>query len=125
MGEDFLRRKNDRCQRLADARFMELREPGLFYGVRPEARPEVYALLRPGAVLEIDSELWAPSINPDGSITFRLGQEPVADVAASDAKALGNEARANLVAYVAELDRDAGVVALRVQVLGKAALWDA
>jgi hypothetical protein len=116
MGEDFLKRRNDRFIRQRDAYFVALVEPDLFSELAPITTATIY-----GAILNAvpaNCELWTPEINAGGPIRFYNGDEPAVEVEGAAAEHLSREygnIGAPLVAQVVDSDLDEGIVRLRVR----------
>jgi hypothetical protein len=116
MGEDFLRRRNDRFIRQRDARFVEELGPDLFSACLPDAVVNVC-----GTVLGDVSpgeELWAPEVNPSGPIHFYRGDAPAVRLdgpAADHVRAERDGRTAPVVAQVVQVEHDHGLVTLRVR----------
>ena len=78
MGEDFLRRRNDRFVRQRDACFRMLLERNLFSMIPPPITTTVY-----GSILQTvaaNTELWCPELELGHPIRFYRGQEPSVEV---------------------------------------------
>lgn len=116
MGEDFLRRRNDRFIRQRDARFVEEIGPDLFSACLPDAVVNVCGT----ALGDVSSgdELWASEVNPTGPVNFYRGNLPAVGLdgpAADHVRAEHDGRAAPLVAQVVHVERDYGLVTLRVR----------
>ncbi len=115
MGEDFMRRRNDRFRRQRDARFAAQISPDLFSTCAPTTVVSVC-----GTALDDvcdNQELWTPEIGSAGPICFYRGDVPAVrlDGHAADHVRSGNGDRHTpMVAQVVEVERDHGLVTIRV-----------
>lgn len=116
MGEDFLRRRNDRFIRQRDARFAEEMGPDLFSACRPDAVVNACGT----ALGDVNSgdELWAPEVDPSGPVNFYRGNLPAVRLdgpAADHVRAECVAGAAPVVAQVVQVERDHGLVTLRIR----------
>jgi len=115
MGEDFLRRRNDRFIRQRDARFMQLIERDLFTALPPETITTTIGWVL--AAVEPANELWCHKAQAGTGLRFFKGDQLAIEVAAADAASLvelyGSETP--LVAEVVEVDSEEGLAFLRVR----------
>ncbi|MCC7536891.1 MAG: hypothetical protein IT379_11790 [Deltaproteobacteria bacterium] len=113
MGEDFVKRRNDRFVRHREACFAAQSSPDLFSAVPPEAVVTVLAT----AIAEVQEcrELWTPNVNAPGPIDFYDGDIAVVRVEGADADHLrARDDDAPMVAQVLQVDREHGLVELKV-----------
>ena len=116
MGEDFLRRRNDRFVRQRDASFIKLFEPDLFAALPPETIATVYGSVL--CAIDAANELWTPELDPAKPIRFFSGDQLAVEIVGPSATHLfrnyGNSA-APLLAQVVEIDAEEGIARLRVR----------
>lgn len=115
MGEDFMRRRNDRFIQQRDARFVEELRPDLFSTCAPSTVVNVCGIAL-GELCD-EQELWTPEVSAAGPICFYSGDVPVVMLeghAADHVRAEHRNRHAPVVAQVVQVERDHGLVTLRV-----------
>jgi hypothetical protein len=115
MGFEFIRRRNDRFIRQRDARFVEQIEPDLFSACVPSTVVNVCGT----ALCHVNDnqELWTPDVGPSGPICFYSGDVPAVRLEGAPADHVRSQPRsqhAPVVAQVMTVERDHGLVVLRV-----------
>lgn len=116
MGEDFLRRRNDRFVRQRDASFITLFEPDLFAALPPETIATVYGSVL--CAIDAVNELWTPELEAAKPIHFFSGDQPAVEIVGPAAAQLFRNYRksaAPLLAQVVEIDAEEGIARLRVR----------
>jgi len=116
MGEDFLRRRNDRFVRRRDACLGTLLERDLFSMIPAAVTTTVY-----GSILHevaTNTPLWSPELEAGRSVRFYSGPVPTVEVCGPAAEALARTfgaCGAELVAEVIETDSLEGIAMLHVR----------
>ena len=116
MGEDFLRRRNDRFVRQRDAALGRLTERNLFSTVPPTATTAVHGFVLHPVVTGM--ELWSVQLGADRPIHFYRGAELCVEVTGTAAESLMRafaSSGAELLAEVIELDVLEGIAELQVR----------
>lgn len=113
MGENFLKRKNDRFLRQRDQRFNEYLAPDLFSLCPTETEVTLLASVREEAC--VADELWAPAVELLGPIEFYCGDVVVARIDGAEADLLRQEygnRGAPVIARIVELED--GIARLKI-----------
>ena len=118
MGEDFTLKRNRQFRRCRDAAFeKDLVRPDLFSACPPELRQQIFGFIEDGCSLAVGDDLCpAPGSNSDRVIYVRGNVRAVKLVkeSASAIAALARDCRAPLVARVASIQEDVGLVELDI-----------
>lgn len=117
MGQDFIRRKNDRFVRQRDAYFAEQTASDLF----SDLSPEMIVSLCGTAVgpVTLAQELWTPAFTAGGPIEFFCGDDPkvrLEGTAADLLRAQYAQPHSSVVAQVVEVEEDHGIVKIKIGV---------
>lgn len=117
MGEDFLRRRNDRFRRLRDEYFTKLVEEDLFSNADPQCITEVPGTVLPESVVAPGERVWGQPDRDHHAITFYRGDTPVVQVSERTAETLlgGRDADAGtLVGVVTAVDAANAIATMRL-----------
>lgn len=117
MGEDFIRRRNDRFLRLRDVRFARLVERDLFSGADPQCVTDVPGTVLPDSAVSPGERVWGQADRDGESITFYRGDTPVVRVSEPTAEGLlaGFDRDAEtLVGVVTEVDTANAIAIMRL-----------
>jgi hypothetical protein len=117
MGQDFIRRKNDRFVRQRDAYFAEQTASDLFSTMSPEMVVSLCGTAV-GPVI-VAQELWTPELTAGGPIEFYCGENPAVRLEGAAADHLRSQCaqpHSSMVAQVVEVEQDHGIVFLKIGV---------
>ncbi len=117
VGQDFLRRKNDRFVRQRDQRFAEQTCDDLL-AVIPPAMVVSLCGTAVGPVT-LAQELWTPEVTGDGPIEFYYGEQRAVRLDGAAAKHLRDQcadSHSQVVAQVVDLEHDHGLVTIKIGV---------
>lgn len=117
MGQDFLRKKNDRFMRQRDQRFAAQTSDDLLAAIPPEMVVNLCG--RAVGPVMIAQELWTPEVSSDGPIEFYCGEQPAVRLEGAAAAHLREqcaESHSQVVAQVVDLEKDHGLVTLKIGV---------
>ncbi|HRI65765.1 MAG TPA: hypothetical protein PK156_16075 [Polyangium sp.] len=113
MGENFLKRKNDRFIRQRDQRFNEYLAPDLFSLCPTESEITLLASVHEGAC--VADELWAPTIDLADPIELYCGDRLVARIDGTEADLLRQEFGNRGVPVIAKIvELDEGIAHLKI-----------
>lgn len=115
MGQDFLRRKNDRFVRQRDKRFAAQTSDDLLAMIPPEMVVNLCG--RAVGPVMLAQELWTPEVNNEGPIEFYCGELPAVRLEGAAATHLRDqcaEPHSQIVARVVDLEQDHGLVTLKI-----------
>ena len=114
MGEDFLRRKNERFVRLRDAYFERIIERDLFSDHHAAERTELIGRSSKASELAVGDELWADMTDSGSDAQFFRGDQEAVICNGRSADHLRQQASTNgiVIAKVAEIDPEDGFVVL-------------
>ena len=117
MGQDFLRRKNDRFVRQRDQRFAEQTCDDLLAAIPPEMVVNLCG--RAVGPVMLAQELWTPEVTAEGPIQFYSGEQPAVCLDGAAAKHLREQCAAShsqVVARVVDVEQNHGLVTLTIGV---------
>ncbi len=117
MGEDFIRRRNDRFQRLRDERFRKLVEEDLFSNADPQCVTDVPGTVLPESDLAPGERVWGQPDHDRHAITFFRGDTPVVEVSERTVESFlsGREGDAStLVGVVTAVDTANAIATMRL-----------
>lgn len=117
MGQDFIRRRNDRFRRQRDEGFRKLTEADLFSQASLECLTDVPGTVLPEAGLCPGDRVWGDADGEGHPIMFFRGDKPVVQVPAAAAGALLADSalhRGTLVGIVTTVDASNEVAVMRI-----------
>lgn len=117
MGEDFIRRRNDRFRRLRDERFRKLVEDDLFSNADPQCVTDVPGTVLPESDVAPGERVWGQPDHDRRAIRFYRGDTPVVEVSERTAETLlgGRDAVAGtLVGVVTAVDTANAIATMRL-----------
>jgi hypothetical protein len=117
MGQDFIRRRNDRFRRLRDEGFRKLTEADLFSQASPQCVTNVAGTVLPQSEVSPGDRVWGDADREGRAITFFRGDTPVVEVpaAAADALLADHELhRGTLVGIVTSVDASNQIAVMRL-----------
>lgn len=116
MGEDFIRRRNDRFRRLRDGHFTKLMEEDLFSAADPRCITDVPGTVLPESSVTPGERLWGETDCARRAITFYRGDTPVVEISERTAETLlvRDSDHRTLVGVVTTVDPANAIATLRL-----------